>query len=290
VEQRHVARTKPSLLEDPLSPMQDQGGSRRGLRRVAFTLKTYGPAVVLFVLFIAVWQGVVVGLNIKPYLVPRPTDIARSLWDLRAALFSNGIDTLKEVLIGFTLAFGFGTIFAALIAESDLLRRAFYPLIVGSQTIPVVAIAPLILIWFGFGILSKIVVAAFISFFPIVVNTATGLTSLESELVRLMRSFPASRWKVFWKARVPAALPYLFAGMKISIVLSVIGAVVGEYVGSSTGLGHYIVQQNALLQTTVVFAAIVALSILGVMLFLLVSLLERVSIPWYYAAKGQEGR
>lgn len=273
------------------SPSLDEASSR-GRRGPGTTslLRAYGPATLLLLALVAAWQTLVTILHVQPYIVPRPSEIAQTFWEQRSTLLSNGLHTLKEVLIGFGVAFALGTTLATLIAEFDHLRRAVYPLVVASQTIPIVAVAPIILIWFGFGLLSKVVVAAFISFFPIVVNTVTGLTSLEDDLVRLMRSFPASRWKVFWKARVPAALPYLFAGMKISIVLAVIGAVVGEFVGSDTGLGHFIVQENAQLQTTVVFAAIVALSILGVSLFLLVSLVERVSIPWYFVARVQEGR
>ncbi len=289
-------------MDEGLVPLRERGDQALGSHRPdpalpSYThsrkkgfVRTYLPPVVLIAVLVGLWEGAVVVFDVQAFLVPRPSAIAKTIWERRASLLSNGLVTVREVLLGFSIALAAGVLIATMIAESNVLRRAVYPLVVASQTVPVVAIAPVIVIWFGYGTLSKIVVAAFISFFPIVVNTATGLASLDADIARLMRSFPASRSKIFVKARVPAAMPYLFAGMKIGIVLSVIGAVVGELVGSDTGLGHFIVQQNALLQTTVVFAAIFALSIIGVALFLLVSLGERIAIPWYFEARGYEHR
>jgi NitT/TauT family transport system permease protein len=239
---------------------------------------------------IAAWEVLVNALEIEPFLLPPPSTIARTFWEKRAVLFDDARTTLLEVIWGFAIALLIAVVLATMISESKILRRAIYPLVVASQTIPSVAIAPLILIWFGFGIYSKIAVAAWIAFFPMVINIATGLTSLEGEIERLMFSFPASRWKIFTKARVPHALPYAFAGMKIGVVLCIIGAVVGEFVGSDAGLGHYIVQQNAFLETASVFAAVLALSLLGIALFLLVGLIERLSIPWYFATRGEAHR
>ncbi len=261
-------------------------GAARPLTWLLRPIIRYAPPIALLVVAVALWQVLAIVMNAPDYLVPKPSEIAQSLAENQSALLANGLDTLQEVLFGFAVAIICGVVTAALIAESRLVRRSLYPLVVASQTVPIVAIAPLILIWFGFGTTSKVAVAAFIAYFPIVVNATTGLTSLDRDLMRLMQSFPASRWQVFFKAKVPSALPYVFAGMKIGVVLSVIGAVVGEFVGSESGLGHFIIQQNALLDTTVVFAAIVVLSAMGITLFIVVSVLERLVVPWHFDAVG----
>lgn len=255
--------------------------AKRGLK-IGRLARNFLPPVILFVALLALWQYLVGALNVQPYILPKPTSIASEMWTSRGILLQNGWVTLKEVLGGFGVALVVGVVLATLMAESGLMRRTIYPLIVTSQTVPIIAIAPLITIWFGFGLASKVYVAAIIAFFPITVNTTTGLGVLEQDLGRLMRSFPANRWQIFTKAKIPAALPLFFAGIKIGMVLAVIGAVVGEFVGADSGLGSYIVQQNAALNTDAVFAAVASLSIMGIVLFLIISVIERVSIPWYY--------
>jgi NitT/TauT family transport system permease protein len=270
------------VTEPPAAADPELGREDPAVGSVRKAVSAYLPPLALFIALLAVWQYLVGALDVEEFVLPTPTEIASEMWESRSLLLENGWVTLREVAGGFLAALVVGVVLAVLMAESALLRRTLYPLVVTSQTVPTVAIAPLIIVWFGFGMASKVYVAALIAFFPIVVNTTTGLGALENDLQRLMRSFPASRWQIFTKARVPAALPYFFAGIKIAMVLSVIGAVIGEFVGADAGLGSYIVQQNAALETAAVFAAIVTLSIMGVALFALVTLIERLVIPWYF--------
>ncbi len=159
-----------------------------------------------------------------------------------------------------------------------------YPFVIASQTIPIIAIAPLLLVWIGYGIQPKIIVVALISFFPIVVNMVDGLRSVDADTVRMLRTLGASRWQVFRLLQVPTSLPYLFSGAKVAVAVAVIGAVIGEWVGASAGLGYLMVQSAPRFQTSMVFAAIIVLSVIGVTLFGLVSLLERRALAWHHTA------
>jgi NitT/TauT family transport system permease protein/putative hydroxymethylpyrimidine transport system permease protein len=243
------------------------------------------PAALLVVLVglwevAAQWHWIANALNIQDFLVPAPSDIARSLWEDRSLLLSNGWVTLKEVLLGFAIAAVVGVGFAVLIHLSDLARRAVYPLLIGSQTIPIVILAPILVVWFGFGLTPKLVIVALICFFPITVNTLDGLRSVDPDLTKLMRSLGAGRLQRLWRAELPAALPYAFSGARVAITVSVIGAVFAEYVGSSEGLGHLINQAQAQLLTARSFAAVVVLSAMALGLFALVTLLERRIVTW----------
>jgi NitT/TauT family transport system permease protein len=180
-----------------------------------------------------------------------------------------------------------GLLLAIVITSSRVLRAALYPLIVTSQAMPVIAIAPLLITWFGFGPTSKILVSALIAFFPMVVSSAAGLGSLSSDVVNLMRSFPASRIQIFLRARLPNALPQIFAGLKVAAVLSVIGAVIGEWVGADEGLGYLIVRANTSLAIDLVFASIVLLALLGIAFFAAVALVERLVMPWQHQEQGR---
>jgi putative hydroxymethylpyrimidine transport system permease protein len=226
------------------------------------------------------WDWISNALNIEDFLVPAPSDIARSLWEDRSLLSSNAWVTLKEVLLGFAIAAVAGVGFALLIHLSDTARRAIYPLLVASQTIPIVILAPILVVWFGFGLTPKLVIVALICFFPITVNTLDGLRSVDPDLTKMMRSLGAGRVQRLWRAEIPTALPYAFSGARIAITVSVIGAVFAEYVGSSEGLGHLINQAQAQLLTARSFAAVVVLSAMAIILFALVSLIERRVITW----------
>jgi putative hydroxymethylpyrimidine transport system permease protein len=226
------------------------------------------------------WDWISNALNIEDFLIPAPSDIATSLWDDRSLLASDAWVTLKEVVLGFGIAAVSGIGFALLIHLSDTARRAVYPLLVSSQTIPIVVIAPILVVWFGFGLTPKLVIVALICFFPITVNTLDGLRSVDPELGKMMRSLGASRLQRLWWAEAPAALPYAFSGAKVAVSVSVIGAVFAEYVGSSDGLGHLINQAQAQLLTARSFAAVVVLSVMAVGLFALVSVLERQVVRW----------
>jgi putative hydroxymethylpyrimidine transport system permease protein len=226
------------------------------------------------------WDLAADALSIEPFLIPAPSDIAEALWADRELLAENGWVTLQEVVLGFGLALVAGLAFAAALHLSESLRRAFYPVLVASQTVPIIVIAPILVVWFGFGITPKLVIIALICFFPITVNTLDGLRSVDPDLIKLMRTLDAGRLRIFAGAEAPSALPYAFSGAKVAVAVAVIGAVFGEWSGSSSGLGHLMLQASAQLETARLFAAVVVLSIFAVSLFALLSLLER-RIAWW---------
>jgi putative hydroxymethylpyrimidine transport system permease protein len=228
----------------------------------------------------AQWDWISNALNIEDFLVPAPSDIAKSLWEDRSLLSSNAWVTLKEVLLGFAIAAAAGVGFALLIHLSETARRAVYPLLVASQTIPIVILAPILVVWFGFGLTPKLVIVALICFFPITVNMLDGLRSVDPDLTKMLRSLGAGRLQRLWRAEIPTALPYAFSGARVAITVSVIGAVFAEYVGSSEGLGHLINQAQAQLLTARSFAAVVVLSAMAILLFALVTLIERKVVTW----------
>ena len=243
------------------------------------------PVAVILVLLgawelAARWDWISNALNIEDFLVPAPSDIARSLWEDRSLLGSNAWVTLKEVVFGFAIAAVAGIAFALLIHLSETARRAVYPLLIASQTIPIVILAPILVVWFGFGLTPKLVIVALICFFPITVNMLDGLRSVDPDLTKMLRSLGAGRLQRLWRAEIPTALPYAFSGARVAITVSVIGAVFAEYVGSSEGLGHLINQAQAQLLTARSFAAVVVLSAMAILLFALVSLIERKVITW----------
>src|SRR5919197_615158 len=194
-------------------------------------------------------------LHIEPFLVPAPSDVAQSVWNDRGLLADNGWVTLKEVLAGFALSVVAGVGFAVVCHLSPALRRAIYPLLVASQTVPIVVIAPILVVWLGFGIGPKLAIIALICFFPITVNTLDGLRSVDPDLIKMMRTLDASRAAIFRRVEAPSALPYFFSGAKIAVAVAVIGAVFGEWAGSDAGLGHLMLQANAQLLTARLFAA-----------------------------------
>lgn len=243
------------------------------------------PALVLAAL-LAIWQLAAASgalaelLGLEPFLVPSPAEIATALWEERALLAENAWVTLQEVLLGFLCAVGAGVAFALLLHLSEIARIAFQPLIVASQTIPIPAIAPILIVLFGFGIGPKLAVVALIAFFPLAINTLAGLRSVDPEAAKMMRSLDASRAQLLWRLELPAALPYIFTGAKIAVAISVIGAVFGEWVGADAGLGHQILIDNANLQTARMFAAVAVLSAISLGLYGLLALAERRIVNW----------
>jgi putative hydroxymethylpyrimidine transport system permease protein len=218
--------------------------------------------------------------GIEDFLVPAPSEIGQALWEDRSLLVDDGWVTLKEVLLGFGLAVVAGVGFAVLIHLSDTARRAVYPLLVASQTIPIVILAPILVVVFGFDIETKLAIVALICFFPITVNTLDGLRSVDPELLKLMRTMGAGPLQTLRRVEGPWALPYAFSGAKIAVAVSVIGAVFAEAAGSNAGLGHLIDQANAQLLTARSFAAMVVLSAMAIALFALLTLLERRVVTW----------
>ena len=219
-------------------------------------------------------------LGLEDFLVPSPAEIASAIWENRSLLAENAWVTLREILLGFACAFAAGVLFAVAMHLSTFVRRAAYPLAIASQTIPIIVVAPILVIWFGFGIVPKVLVVALVCFFPITVATLNGLAAVDPEARKLMRTLYASRWQVFRRLEAPGALPYVFTGTKIAIVFAPIGAVFGEWVGSSSGLGHQILQDNAQLEIARLFGAVAVLSAIGLVLFGLVALAERRVVTW----------
>jgi len=219
-------------------------------------------------------------LNLEDFLVPAPSEIAEILWEDRSLLADNAWVTLQEVLLGFACAVAAGLGFAALLHLFEPLRRAIYPLLVASQTVPIIVVAPILVIWFGYGIGPKLGIIALICFFPIVVNTLDGLRSVDADAVKMMRTLDAGRWQIFRRVEAPTALPYAFSGAKIAVAVAVIGAVFGEWAGSSSGLGYLMQYDNGTLQTARLWASVVVLSTMAVSLFALLALLERRLITW----------
>jgi ABC-type nitrate/sulfonate/bicarbonate transport system permease component len=249
-------------------------------------MKRWLPSIVIVAVLLGLWQlaasldVIANALKIEPFLVPSPSEIAQSLWADRSLLLDNGWVTLQEVLAGFALSVVAGVSFAVGLHLSPTLRRAFYPLLVASQTVPIVVIAPILVVWLGFGIGPKLVIIALICFFPITVNTLDGLRSVDPDLMKMMRTLDASRLQILRRVEGPSALPYFFSGAKIAVAVAVIGAVFGEWAGSSSGLGHLIQQASAQLQTARTFAAVVVLSALAIVLFGLLAVIER-RVAWW---------
>jgi ABC-type nitrate/sulfonate/bicarbonate transport system permease component len=237
------------------------------------------PATLLVLFFVA-WELLVDWFGTPEYILPPPTRIARALYEDAGLLFPEMLTTLKEVLLGFGIAFVTAMVLGFLLAHSAIMNRTLYPLLVASQTIPVIAIAPVLLIWFGYGIWPKVVVTALIAFFPLTVTTVTGFNSVDPDMRTLFRAYRAGRLQTFRKLTFPAALPYIFAGTKIAVTLSVIGATIGEWVGADAGLGYVIIQAGAQILTARLFAALVLLSVMGIVLFVIVVLIERLVMPW----------
>ena len=226
------------------------------------------------------WDVLADLLSIEPFLVPAPTDVAESLWEDRSLLADDAWVTLLEVVLAFLLALVAGVGLAILIHLSETSRRALYPLMVASQTIPIVVLAPVLVVWFGFGIVPKLLIIALICFFPITVNAYDGLRSVDPELLKMMRTLGANRLQSLRRAELPWALPFIFSGAKIAVAVAVIGAVFGEWAGSDSGLGHLILVSSGELSTSLTFAAIAVLSAIAICLFGLLALLERRIVTW----------
>jgi putative hydroxymethylpyrimidine transport system permease protein len=249
-------------------------------------MKWAAPAALL-ALLIGGWELLGKLGHVENYLLPAPSEVASALWRDRDLLAPDAWITAREVLLGLALALVVGVAIALVLHLSPVLRRAAYPLVVASQAIPVVVIAPILVIWFGYGITPKLIVIALICFFPVVVNTLDGLEGVDGDQVKMMRTLGASRLDLLRRLEVPSALPFLFSGAKVAVAVAVIGAVFGELVGSDAGLGHAIQVGTAQLETARVFAAVLILSVMAIALFGLVALIERRAVPWARAPKEQ---
>lgn len=242
----------------------------------------YALSLLIGLAVVGAWEAIVQVLAVPPYIMPAPSAVAVSLGrGLASGVYATHLwHTLAETLLGFGIGAVVGLALGAMIARSPLLERVVYPYVVAFQALPKIAIAPLLILWLGFGIWSKVAMAAMIAFFPVMVNVITGLRAVDREVLELMRSLSATEWQIFRMVRLPNALPYLFAGLDIAIVFSLLAAIVAEFVGSQVGMGNLILQMNFALDVAGVFAVLIILSVVGVMLHLIVVNLQRRLVFW----------
>jgi putative hydroxymethylpyrimidine transport system permease protein len=238
------------------------------------------PAALLAVALVGVWELVSGLVDVPEYLFPAPSAIFEAGVDNAGLIGSAAWVTTEELVLGLLLAVVVALVIAVALHFSTLLRRTVLPLLIASQTVPVVVLAPILAIAFGYGITPKLVVVALVCFFPLAVGTLDGLRSVDPDLPRLMRTLHAGRWAIFWRVELPSALPHLFSGLRLAATYAAIGAVFAEWAGSTDGLGFVMLQATPQLRTSLVFAAIVVLTVESVALFLLVVLLEKVVIRW----------
>lgn len=243
-------------------------------------LKPYLLPPLGILLVLAGWHVYCVEFKVATAVLPTPGLVFQSMWEKRDLLISEGWVTMKETLYGFALAFVLGVPLAVVVTNSTTLNLMFYPLLIALQSVPKVALAPILLVWLGTGIESKLAIAWLVAFFPIVVDTAAGLRSTPRELLELARSLRATRTQIFFKVQFPAALPFVVSGAKVAVTLAVIGAVIGEFVGSSEGLGNLLLSATSQINTPLAFASLFALAAMGMLAYLLVAVIERLLSPW----------
>jgi NitT/TauT family transport system permease protein len=244
-------------------------------------LTDQGAAIGIIILIFILWEVLVRVLSVPVYILPTPSVIFAKIFEDWGLLMENGWATAQEVLLGFGLSVVVGIPLAVAIVYSRLFERVAFPLMVSLQTVPKVALAPILVMWFGYGILPKVLVAFLISFFPIVMNSVIGMRSTEKEMIYLVQSMGAGDLQTFLKVRLPKALPNIFGGLKVGIGQAVIGAVVGEFIAAEKGLGYLQLIAQVRLDTPLLFASVVLLSLMGVLLFNIVVWIERLVIPWH---------
>lgn len=238
------------------------------------SIKKYLCSIFILILLLLLWQWALKIFKIPEYILPSPSEIILKIIQKQQYLIKHSLITLSEILAGFMLGMLAAFILSLGIVYSRTMEKVIYPLLMLVQVTPKVAIAPLFLIWFGFGLLPKVIITALVGFFPIIINTVRGLKSIGPDLADLMYSLSVTKRQMLTKIRIPSSLPYVFAGLKVSITLSVLGAIVGEFVGANRGLGYVIIIANSNLETTLVFACLAILSIIGVGLFGIICLIE----------------
>jgi len=250
-------------------------------------LNRYGTPIGLAVAFFIVWEfGVRFG-KVPAYLLPPPTAIFASLVNDWKVIYLNIYPTLIAILGGFALSVAIGIPLATVIVFSRFAERVLYPPMIASQAIPKIAIAPLFVVWMGFGVLPKVWIAFLIAFFPVVIDTVIGLRSVQPEMLQLGRSMGGGTLRVFLKLRLPNALPNIFAGLKVAITLAVVGAITGEFVGSQSGLGYLLTSASGQMDTALVFAVLVTISVIAMILFMIIEAVEKLVIPWHSSMRSR---
>ena len=243
-------------------------------------VSNYFPSIAIFIAILIVWQLAVPALGIPTYLLPTPRQIVAAMLNPSIPWWPSILVTTYEALFGFVIAVAFGIGLAILMSISERMRLVAYPYVITAQVVPKLAFIPILFIWIGFNLTPKIVTVFLVCFFPIVVDSLTGLLSIEPDMVDLVRTYSPSRLHLLRKAMIPIALPSIFTGLKVSITLAVIGALVAEFVSSNEGLGYLIITSQAQLNTTLSFAAATVLVVLGLILYIALELIERLLLPW----------
>ncbi len=239
-----------------------------------------GAPLLFIALLLLVWELVVRWGNLPQWILPGPLQIGRTFWETLPQMMHHARVTILECLVGFAMAIILAFVIALLMDELPMVRKTLYPLLVVSQTVPIVSVAPLFIIWFGYGVLPKILVVILVCFFPVVISLLGGLAEVDQDYLKLFRSMGASKMAIFRMVKLPLALPAFFSGLKISAAYSVMGAVIGEWLGAKEGLGNYLTLSQRSFMVDRVFAAILAITILSLMLFAMVVVVERLVIPW----------
>lgn len=243
-------------------------------------LKYYFSSITI-VLFIFIFWEIGAAIVNKKYILPSPTQIIMKLWELKAVLlFKHLPATMLIIIVGLLISIIIGVGLAVWMNMNKSVEKAFYPLLIASQTIPIIALAPIFVLWFGYSIWSKVIVTVLITFFPITVSTFDGLQSIKRELEELFMTMGASKKEIFFKLSIPTALPFFYSGLKVAVTLSVIGAAIGEWLGAQAGLGYFSRRMMTQFDGAGVFAPIILLSMIGILLFLLVTFLEKISFKW----------
>lgn len=264
----------------PLAPEADAARSRWSARVTLLRFATVGYIIATFVVVVAIWQLVVDVFHIAPVIVPSPAGVARAIgtgWDVIPGELGY---TMLSMVIGFVIAVVAGVVCALLVTEVGWLRKTFYPLIVSFQSMPHIGLAPLLIVWFGFGIPSHAALAAIVAFFPVFSNMAHGLETVRGERVRLFRSYGASRLETIWKLKLPMSMPFFFAGANVGIIFAMLAVIVAEFIASNHGMGFLLVEEGNNLDTPGVFAVLVVLAVVGLLLHAIVVTLRRVFLRW----------
>jgi len=243
-----------------------------------------------FAIVLALWEWAARAGWVADYIVPAPSTIVVHIYSTFGLLLRHSYITALEVGLGFLLAVVGGIGIAMAMVYVKTVESVVYPWVVVSQVIPKVAIGPLLLMWLGFGLVPKVVIAFLVAFYPILVGAMIGFRSVEREPLFLLRSMGSSRWQTFWHLQVPTALPNIFAGMKVAITLAVVGAIVGEFIGANVGLGYLLLYANGIIDTKLLFAALVMISVLAMIAYWLVALAERLFIPWHVSVRQDTAR
>lgn len=274
------AHSAPVFREDTPRPVT-------GFRLLLRTRPELVLAPTLLVVLLLVWQYGVIWLDVPAYILPPPSDVAVALWrGLDAGIFSRGGYwlhtgvTLSEVLLGFVIGSTAGLVLGTIISQVRIIEATFSVYLIAIQSLPKIALAPIIVLWFGFGLTSKVVIICLLTFFPLLVNSMAGFRAVEPERIELMRAIGANGWQMFWKVRLPSAMPYIFAGLDMAAVFAVVGAVVGEFVGAQRGLGVLILSMNASMDTAGTFSVFIILSLIGVLLHGVLKIVSRRVLFW----------